>query len=210
MINLNNKKEVIKYIADFEQEIAKLHSQEKIPYPIHLDGSQDKKLEHKLIKFFKKNKINSNTWILTTHRSHIPWLLSGRNPKELKQQILDGNSMAVFGNKFFTSSIVGGNLPIALGIAQALKMENSKEKVFCFCGDMSASGGLFQECLQYAKGHNSPIVYIVLDNEFSVRAKTCLTWGCKKGKNKTIKIKYKRIYGHAGSKLETENCSSMF
>lgn len=209
ILELNNK-EILKYLSDYESYIANLHSQGKIPYPVHLDGSKNGNLERKLIKLFQKENITPNTYIFATHRSHLLWLLSGRDPDKLTEQILEGNSMAVFGYRFFTSSIVGGVLPIAIGVAQALKMKGSKEKVFVFCGDMAASGGLFNECLQYAKGYDLPIMYIILDNNFSVRAITSNTWGNLKGKNKSIRIKYRRKYGHAGSKLQEDNVSAMF
>jgi pyruvate dehydrogenase E1 component alpha subunit len=210
ILNLNNEKETIKFLYDFEADIAKIYNEGKIKAPIHLEGSINGNLEKKLIKFFRDNKINKNTWIFSTHRSHFPWLLSGRDPEELKKQILDGYSMSVFGYRYFTSSIVGGNLPIALGVAKALRMKNSKEKVYCFIGDMAASGGLYCECLKYAEGWDLPIIFITLDNEKSVRANTCATWGCRNGKNKDIKINYKRLYNHAGGNKENEGKYVMF
>jgi TPP-dependent pyruvate/acetoin dehydrogenase alpha subunit len=192
-------------LKEFEKNIAEIYEKGLIHSPIHLEGSLDGKLEEFLIEFFKKNKIDKNTWIATTHRSHYLWLLSGRDPEELKKQILEGHSMHIFGHKFITSAIVGGISPIALGIAKGLAMKGSKEKVYCFCGDMSSTGGLFSECVRYAKGYNLPITYIVLDNKFSVRASTEATWGLRKGENKVIKITYNRIWQHAGCSKEGEN-----
>jgi TPP-dependent pyruvate/acetoin dehydrogenase alpha subunit len=126
-------------------------------------------------------------------------LLSGRSAEELEKQILEGHSMHIFGRKFFTSAIVSGIAPIALGVAKALRMKNSEEKVYCFLGDMSASGGLVKECIQYAEGWDLPIVYVILDNCMSVRACTEAVWGQRNGKDKVIKIKYERIFPHAGN-----------
>ncbi len=182
------KKELMK----FEDEIAQLFEQAKIRSPIHLSKGN----ENKLLKIFKNYK--PGDWIFSTHRSHHHWLLSGKDPEELKKQILAGHSMHVFGDKFFTSAIVGGNAPIALGVAMALKMKNSPHKVWCFVGDMSGECGLLHECIKYAKGYNLPITFVIEDNGYSVRAVTKETWG--RGKAKVTKrYKYKRIFPHAGT-----------
>ena len=187
------------FVQNFEQEIAELGNKGLIKAPYHLDGSIDNSLEDKLFSYFKDNNINKNTWIFSTHRSHYPWLLSGRNPEELKKQILDGNSMSVFGYKFFTSSIVAGNVSIALGVAQALKFKNSKEKVHCFIGDSAFYCGITKECISYAQGHDLPIIFVVLNNKFSVRANTKEVWGKKNIKNKLKIFIYDKKFPHAGS-----------
>jgi pyruvate dehydrogenase E1 component alpha subunit len=188
IINLMNKQQLI----DFEIEIAKIYQEGKISGPIHLSSGN----EDNLIEIFKDYK--DGDWIFSTWRNHYHWLLSGRDPEELKKQILEGRSMHVFGDKFFTSSIVGGITPIALGIAKALQMEGSLNKVWCFIGCMAASCGLVSECIRYARGQNLPIIFVVEDNNMSVRAKTRETWGL--GKTVDVRIyKYERKYPHAGS-----------
>ena len=52
---------------------------------------------------------------------------------------------------FYSSSIVGGIIPIALGLAKSLKLKKSKSKVWVFIGDMTFETGLFYECFKYAK-----------------------------------------------------------
>jgi pyruvate dehydrogenase E1 component alpha subunit len=182
------KKELIK----FEEEIAQLFEQAKIRAPIHLSGGN----ENKLIKIFKDYK--EGDWIFSTYRSHYHWLLSGRAPEELKKQILEGHSMHVYGDRFFTSALVGGVAPIALGVAMALKMKNASDKVWCFIGDMAAESGIVHECIKYAQGHNLQITFVIEDNGYSVRAVTKETWG--KGKTRiNRRYKYKRRYPHAGT-----------
>lgn len=178
-------------LIEFESEIARLYEQTKIRAPIHLSGGN----ENELMKIFKDYK--KGDWIFSTYRSHYHWLLSGASPKELKKQILKGHSMHIYGSKLFTSSIVGGVAPIALGVAMALKMKNSTHWVWCFMGDMAAESGIVHECIKYAKGHDLPIRFIIEDNSYSVRAITKETWGKAKAKvNK--RYKYKRRYPHAG------------
>jgi TPP-dependent pyruvate/acetoin dehydrogenase alpha subunit len=191
------KEELIK----FEEEIGELNTQELIKSPVHLEGSINGELEDKLIKLFKDLNINKDSWIFSTHRSHYPWLLSGRDPEELKKQILEGHSMHIYGNKYFTSAIVSGVAPIALGVAYGLKLKRSVEEVFCFLGDMAGSGGLVYECVKYAEQNNLPITYFILNNKYSVRALTSETWGiCEYGVTKLIDLIFDRKYPHAGYK----------
>lgn len=180
-----------KDLKKFSDEIVSLYEKGKIHAPIHLsDGTE----EH-LIKIFKQYK--KGDWIFSTWRNHFHWLLSGRSPKQLKKQILEGHSMHVFDKKFFTSSIVAGISPIALGVAYALKLKKSKSKVFCFLGDMAASTGLSQECVRYASGHLLPIKYVEENNGLSVSTPTEEVWGMGY-KDVFYGYSYVRKYNHAG------------
>ena len=53
--------------------------------------------------------------------------------------IVRGKSMSVYSTepKFYSSSIVGGIIPIALGVAQSIKLKGEPNKVWCFVGDMT-------------------------------------------------------------------------
>ncbi len=197
-------------LTAFEERIKKLFEEGKIRAPIHLSGEN----EEALLEIFKK--YNKNDWIFSTWRNHYHWLLSGRDPEALKSQILAGDSMSVFDDRFFTSSIVGGNAPIALGVALAIKLKkeqlaNNKNqdkqdeaaaegasRVWCFTGDMAAAGGLVQECIRYAEGHDLPIQYIIEDNGLSVITDTQKVWGTENRK-KTFRYQYKRKFPHAGT-----------
>lgn len=184
----------VQKLRDFTKEIIVLWEAGKIRSPIHLNKGNEKQI----IKIFSEFNITIKDWVFSNHRSHFHWLLSGRNPEKLKEEILKGHSMHLFDNKFFTSAIVGGNAPIALGVAYALKLKGSTDRVFCFCGDMSASGGLFHESVQFSQGFDLPITYIIENDSMSVRAITKDTWGRAKTK-KVVKYTYKRKIGHSGS-----------
>ena len=119
--------------------------------------------------------------------------------KTLKKQILEGNSMQVCGDKFLTSSIVGGIAPIGLGIALAKCFSQDKKGiVWVFVGDGAYHCGVVQECIRYASGFNLPIVFVLENNGLQVRANTKETWGFEE-KIKVHKYNYKRKYPHAGS-----------
>jgi len=192
-----NKKELEKFV----EEIIEIYDAGKIRAPVHLSGGREGKQAENLIEIFKRYK--KGDWIFSTWRSHYHWLLSGRDPKELKEQIVNGHSMHVYGDRFFTSAIVGGISPIALGVAWSLKLKGNPNgnMVWCFLGDAGYNCGLTLECIKYAMGFNLPILYVIEENGLSVNAETRKTWG--EGRNPKVLIyKYKRKYTHAGSGLE--------
>ena len=113
-----NKLDLIK----FELEIKNLYEAKKIKAPIHLSGNN----EDKLIKIFKK--INKNDWVFSSWRSHYHALLHGIKKSDIKNQIIKGRSMSICSNfpKFYSSSIVGGTLSIALVLPWETKLKNLK------------------------------------------------------------------------------------
>lgn len=175
-------------LKEFSKEMSDLYQQGKIPAPIHLSGGS----EEKLIGIFEKYYAPQD-WIFSTHRSHYHWLLSGRSKDVLKEKILAGKSMHLFDDKFFTSAIVAGACPIAVGVALALKRKGIKKtNVWCFIGDMAVRTGLFNECLHYSKHHDLPIVFVNEDNKYSVNTETELMLT-----DKYLHYKYSREYPHA-------------
>jgi len=178
-------------MIEFEKEIATLYEQSKIPYPVHLAGGNERKLSE-IFKDFE-----NDDWIFTTYRSHYHWLLSGRDDRKLKDKIINSGSMHIYDHKFFTSAIVGGHVPIAVGTALALKMKGSPNKVWCFMGDMAATTGIVKESIRYAEGFELPITFVIEDNGLSVNTPTEMVWGDGID-NKVITYGYERKYPHAG------------
>ena len=187
-----NKKNLI----NFEEKIKKLYEAGKIKGPIHLSKNN----ELQLIKIFKK--INKNDWVISNWRSHYHALLHGIPEKWLLKKITNGKSMSINSKKykFYSSSIVGGGLPIAMGIALGLKIKKSKKKVWVFIGDMTYETGQFHEVYKYSKNFNLPIKFIIEDNNLSTNTPTDKAWK-KKSKiyKDVIYYKYKRAYPHHGT-----------
>ena len=188
-------------LINFEDSIAKLFNEAKIKAPIHLYSGNEKFL----INFFKK--IKKNDWVLCSWRSHYQCLLKGVPPKKIKNEIIDGKSISLcfLDYKIYSSAIVGGSLPIAVGLAMSLKRKKSKNKVYCFIGDMTSETGIAHECIKYSMNKNLPIHFIVEDNRKSVCTDTRKTWSKKKltyenFSNKFVTYyKYKLKYPHAGA-----------
>ena len=191
------KKDLIK----FEDSIAKLFNEAKIKAPIHLYSGNEKFL----INFFKK--IKKNDWVLCSWRSHYQCLLKGVPPKKIKKEIIDGKSISLcfLDYKVYSSAIVGGSLPIAVGLAMSLKRKKSKNKIYCFIGDMTSETGIAHECIKYSRNKNLPIHFIVEDNRKSVCTDTRKAWSEKKLTYENVSdkfvtyYKYKLKYPHAGA-----------
>ena len=190
-----------KDLINFEDNIAKLFNEAKIKAPIHLYSGNEKFL----INFFRK--IKKNDWVLCSWRSHYQCLLKGVPPKKIRNEIIDGKSISLcfLDYKVYSSAIVGGSLPIAVGLALSLKRKKSKNKIYCFIGDMTSETGIAHECIKYSKNKNLPIHFIVEDNRKSVCTDTRKVWSKNKLTYENVSdkfvtyYKYKLKYPHAGA-----------
>jgi len=157
----------------FEADIASEFNNGRIPHPVHLSGGN----EDQLLKIFKEFQFGD--FVFSTWRNHLHGLLAGIPPEEVKRQIMDGRSMTVCSpeHNFFASAIVGGCIPIALGVAWQLKRENKENRVWLFLGDMGAMTGMAYECSNYARWHGLNLYIVVEDNKKSVCTDTKSAWG---------------------------------
>jgi len=155
----------------FEADIAAAFNNAEIRAPVHLSGGN----EDQLIEIFKEVALED--WVCTTWRSHYHCLLKGVPPQKLRADIIAGKSITLCypAQRIVSSAIVGGVIPIALGIAASIR--SSHEKVWCFVGDMTARGGAFFEAEQYAMYQNLPIRFVIEDNGISVCTDTNEAWG---------------------------------
>ena len=198
-----NKKDLIL----FEEEIATLFNSGKIRAPVHLYKGN----EEKIINVFEN--IRKNDWVFCSWRSHYQCLLKGVPAKEVKKEILAGRSISLCFPKYkiFSSALVGGVSPIAVGTAMSIKYKKEKDsKVYCFMGEMAAETGIAYESIKYSRNFKLPIHFIVEDNEKSVCTDTREVWNQKKlsfeKKNDEYitYYKYKNTYPHAGAGVRVQ------
>lgn len=184
-------------LIDFEDDIISHWENGEISGPIHLSNGN----ENQLIKIF--SKIGIGDYVFSTWRSHYHALLHGVEPTILKEKILAGKSITIVdkSSKFYSSAIVTGTLPIALGVAKSLKLKGSDEKVWVFVGDMSFESGIFYEVHKYARNYDLPLHFIVEDNGVSTNTPTLDTWGGiqREIPSDVIYYKYESKYPHYGT-----------
>lgn len=191
----------VESLVEFEAEIAELFNAGKIRAPIHLYSGN----EVQMLSVFKN--IESDDWVFCSWRSHYQCLLKGVPRSDVKQAILDGRSIAMCfpKHRVFSSAIVGGQLPIAVGVALGIKREGRPGQVWCFLGDMTSETGIAQTCIRYSFNHKLPINFVVEDNSISVLTNTRETWGNPSLRFEenplpnVISYKYKSKYPHAGA-----------
>ena len=197
--NLKKKNKVglsSKDLFNFEEKIKEIYEKGKILAPIHLSRGNEKNL----IEIF--SYISKDDWVFSSWRNHYHALLHGINARRLTNLILKGKSMGVISKKpkFYSSSIVGGSIPIALGTAIAIKRQNKQNRVFCFIGDMTYETGIFHEAYKYATNFKLPLTFIVEDNNLSTNTPTDKAWKKKSPiKKDIIYYKYKRELPHHGT-----------
>jgi pyruvate dehydrogenase E1 component alpha subunit len=196
----------IQDLRNFEIQVADLFNQGGIKAPVHLsDGN-----EAALMEIFKE--IGPNDWAFCSWRSHYQCLLKGVPPELLLNEIKAGRSISLgFPEyKIFSSAIVGGQVPIAVGAAKAEKLKNSGNHVWCFVGDMTAETGIAQTSIRYAERHDLPITFIVEDNGISVLTETRKVWASEtlrfneRQSPKVRVFEYKSKYPHAGAGVRVQ------
>lgn len=183
-----------KELIEFEQEVATAFEAKQIHGPIHLSGGN----EAELIEIFKK--IYRRDWVFATYRNHYHALLHGIPRELVMREILAGHSMNLnFPDyHFMTSAIVGGILPIAVGVAAAIKGTGQGKLVWCFVGDMAGLSGAFHEAQQYAARNALPIKFVIEDNGMSCDSPTMKCWGNEVESAHIISYAYARTYPHVG------------
>ena len=186
-------------LVNFEAKIAKIFNDAKIKAPIHLHGGN----EEQLINIFRD--INNDDWVFSSWRSHYHCLLKGVPPETLQKDILLGKSITLIypEYKIYTSAIVAGSIPIALGTAIGLKRNQINEHVYLFIGDMTSETGYAYEAHKYALNYDLPITFVIENNLKSVCTDTFDCWSqtslSLEGKDKVIKYDYDLPWPHAGA-----------
>ncbi len=193
-------------LINFENEVANLFNEGKVRAPVHLYYGN----ENEILKIFED--INENDWIFTTWRSHYQALLKGVPKDLIIQNILDGKSIAqCFPEyRFYSSAIVTGNIPVALGTAVGIKKLKEDAKVWCFIGDMTSETGMANSAIKYARNHRLPIKFIVEDNAVSVMTDTRQVWNSqvlsfeKVIDDYVYYYSYRSKYPHAGAGVRVQ------
>jgi TPP-dependent pyruvate/acetoin dehydrogenase alpha subunit len=203
-------------LINFENAMAELYESGLIKAPVHLrDGN-----EQSLVDIFTNLNISRQDYVYSTWASHLHALLKGIPPERIKQDILEGRSITLHypDHNFYSSAIVGGISPIAVGTALAIKKQEKEIRVYCFLGDMGFRTGISHESIVYAISHNLPITFIVEDNGKSVGTPTEACWGdigteemfkiyqtlAENSSADIIYYKYEMSYPHSGTGVFVE------
>ncbi|MCC5834700.1 MAG: pyruvate dehydrogenase (acetyl-transferring) E1 component subunit alpha [Opitutales bacterium] len=121
-----------------------------------------------------------NDHIITAYRDHGHALAVGMNMNECMAELYGkytgcskgkGGSMHFFApDKRFWGGhgIVGGQTPLGLGLAYALKYKGIEGCCLCYLGDGAVNQGPFHESLNIAGLWDVPIIYVIENNGYSM------------------------------------------
>lgn len=197
-------------LVDFESEIAERFNSAEIRAMIHL--RDDDGLDQ-LIEVFED--VQPEDWVLGSWRMHCQCLLKGVPPERVRAEILAGRSIALCFPEYriLSSGIVGGVLPIAVGLGMAIKRSRKPNRVHCFLGEMTGETGIAHESIKYARNHGLPVRFIIEDNAKSVCSDTREVWrqpllSHEMASEESVALTYLRYrmekYPHSGAGVRVE------
>jgi pyruvate dehydrogenase E1 component alpha subunit len=118
--------------------------------------------------------------LITAYRDHGHALAVGMGMDECMAELFGkatgcskgkGGSMHFFApdkNYWGGHGIVGGQTPLGLGIAYAMKYKGLKGACLCYMGDGAVNQGAFHESLNLASLWDIPVVYVIENNGYSM------------------------------------------
>lgn len=68
----------------------------------------------------------------------------------------------------FSTAIVGGGIPLSVGVALALKKSKKASCVVCFFGDGATNTGAFHEALNLAALWKLPVIFVCENNRYAI------------------------------------------
>lgn len=162
-------------IRRFEEKAAQMYGLRKIGGFLHLYNGQEAVAVGAVAAIDLKKD-----YILTSYRDHGHALAVGMHPNVVMAELFGkitgcargkGGSMHMFDvERHFLggNGIVGGQIPVATGVAFKQVYLGEKAVTLCFFGDGAIHQGAFHESLNLARIWNLPVIYIVENNQFGM------------------------------------------
>ena len=161
-------------IRRFEEKCAELYSAEKIRGFLHLYIGEEANAVGVM------QVLEPDDAVVATYREHGHALARGLPPSEIMAEMYGkatgssrgrGGSMHIFDarHRFYGgNAIVGGGLPLAVGLALADKMQGKDRVTCCFFGEGAAAEGEFHESLNLASLWNLPVLFVCENNGYAM------------------------------------------
>ncbi|MFZ0616879.1 MAG: thiamine pyrophosphate-dependent enzyme [Chthoniobacterales bacterium] len=161
-------------IRRFEQQAFKYYNQGLMGGFLHLYIGQES------VAVGTASLMNGKDEIITAYRDHGHGLAVGMEMNPCMAELFGkgtgcskgkGGSMHFFApDKHYWGGhgIVGGQAPLGMGLAFALKYKGIKGCAVAFLGDGAVNQGVFSECLNMAALFDLPIVFVIENNGYSM------------------------------------------
>ncbi|HEV7842465.1 MAG TPA: pyruvate dehydrogenase (acetyl-transferring) E1 component subunit alpha [Pyrinomonadaceae bacterium] len=124
--------------------------------------------------------LRPDDYLMTSYRDHGQAIAKGISPDEIMAELYGkaggcsagkGGSMHLFdaGLNFLGGhGIVGGQIPLATGVAFASKYKGTNQVTLCFFGEAAVNQGAFHESLNMAQLWKLPCIYICENNQYGM------------------------------------------
>ncbi len=161
-------------IRRFEQQALKYYNQGMMGGFLHLYIGQES------VAVGTASLMNGKDEIITAYRDHGHGLAVGMEMNPCMAELFGkgtgcskgkGGSMHFFApDKHYWGGhgIVGGQAPLGMGLAFALKYKGIKGCAVAFLGDGAVNQGVFSECLNMAALFELPVVFVIENNGYSM------------------------------------------
>ena len=161
-------------IRRFEEQSGRMYMQGKIKGFLHLYIGQE------AIAVGAISALRADDYVITHYRDHGHALAKKMDPKVVMAELLGkatgssggkGGSMHLFDvAKGFMGgyAIVAGQMPVAAGLALAIKYRSEDRVAVCFFGDGAVNQGEFHETLNLAAIWKLPVLFVLENNLFAM------------------------------------------
>lgn len=161
-------------IRHFEERAGEMYARGKVGGFLHLSIGEEATIVG------SARALRDDDYLVSTYRSHGDAIARGTEPGRVMAELFGrvdgcskghGGSMHMFdaARRFMGGyGIVGGNLPIAAGIALACDQRGGEEVTLCTFGDGASNQGTFGETLNLAALWRLPVVFMVVNNQFGM------------------------------------------
>ena len=161
-------------IRRFEEKCAEAYSMGKIGGFCHLYIGQE------AVAVGSISAIRQDDYVLTSYREHGHAIAKGIKPEAVMAELFGkatgcskgkGGSMHLFDkevNFLGGHAIVGGQIPLATGVAFASKYQGTDKVTLCYFGEAAVNQGAFHESLNMAQLWKLPCIYICENNQYGM------------------------------------------
>ncbi len=161
-------------IRRFEEKCAESYSLGKIGGFCHLYIGQE------AVGVGAISALRPDDYVLTSYREHGQAIAKGVTPDAVMAELYGkatgcsrgkGGSMHLFDadvNFLGGHAIVGGQIPLATGVAFASKYKETDRVTLCFFGEAAVNQGAFHESLNMAQLWKLPCIYICENNKYGM------------------------------------------
>ena len=161
-------------IRRFEERAGEMYAKAKIGGFLHLCIGEEATIVG------STQAMRDSDYLLSTYREHGHALARGTSPGAVMAELFGkvdgcsggrGGSMHLFDVErrlLGGYGIVGGNLPLAAGVALASDYEDTDDATLCMFGDGATNQGTFGETMNLAALWKLPVVFMVVNNQFGM------------------------------------------